>query len=69
MRQHCPWQHKAQLGVGAGLELVSAVAGADSDCQRVTAGAGHELFNFFGTGVGSSLSGDVDFVFEVTIKF
>ena len=36
-------------GALLGLELVSAVAGADGDGQRVTAGLGHELFDFFGT--------------------
>ena len=30
---------EAELGIGAGLELVSAVRGADGDGQGVTAGA------------------------------
>ena len=39
------FQHvEAELGLGAGLELVSAVRGADGDGQGVTAGAGNELF-------------------------
>ena len=49
-----------------GSELVSAVGGADSDSQGVTTGTGHELFDFLGTGVGSSLSGDVDFVLDAS---
>ena len=53
---------EAQLGIGAGLELVSTVGGADGDGQRVTAGTGHELFDFLGTGVVSAVSGNVDFV-------
>ena len=53
---------KAKLGLGAGLELVCAMAGADGDGQRVAAGAGDELFDFFGMGVGAVLSGDLDLV-------
>ena len=53
-------------GALLGSELVSAVGGADGDGQGVTTGAGHELFDFLGTGVGSSLSGDVDFVFDAS---
>ena len=51
-------------GALLGSELVSAVGSADSNCQGVTAGAGNELLDLFGTGVGSSLSGNVDFVFN-----
>ena len=36
---------KPQLGLGAGLELISTVAGADGNGQRVYAGAGDELFH------------------------
>ena len=53
---------KAKLGLGAGLELVCAVAGADGDGQRVAAGAGDELLDLFGAGVGAVLSGDLDLV-------
>ena len=49
---------EAQLGVGAGLELVSAVGGADGDGQGVTAGTGNELLDFLGTGVVSVVSVD-----------
>ena len=42
---------ETQLGVGAGLELVSAVGSADSDSQGVTAGTCDELLDFLGTGV------------------
>ena len=47
---------EAQLGVGAGLELVSAVGGADGDGQGVTAGTGDELLDLLGTGVVSVVS-------------
>ena len=53
---------EAQLGVGAGLELVSAVRGADGDGQRVTAGTGNELLDLLGTGVVSVVSGNADLV-------
>ncbi len=36
---------EAELRLLAGLELVSAVGGADRDCQRVNAGAGYEILN------------------------
>ena len=39
-------------GALVGSKLVGAVAGADGDGQGVTAGLGHELFHFLGTGVG-----------------
>ncbi len=51
-------------GALLGSKLVSAVGGADGDGQGVAAGAGHELFDFLGTGVGSSLSGDIDIVLD-----
>ena len=51
-------------GALLGSELVSAVGGADGDGQGVAAGTGDELFDFLGTGVGGSLSGDVDLVLD-----
>ena len=42
-------------GALLGLELVSAVRGADGDSQRVNAGLGDELLDLFGTGVGGIL--------------
>ena len=51
-------------GALLGGELVSAVAGADGDGQTVTAGAGYELFDFLGTGVGSALSGNIDLILD-----
>ena len=57
---------EAQLGVGAGLELVSAVRGADGNGQRVTAGLGNELLHFLGTGVVGILSGNIDLVLNAS---
>ena len=45
-------------------ELISAVAGADGDGQRVTAGLGDELLDLFGTGVGSGVGSDLDVVLD-----
>ena len=42
-------------GALLGLELVSAVGGADGDGQGVNAGLGDELLDLFGTGVGGIL--------------
>ena len=53
---------EAQLGVGAGLKLVSAVGGADGDSQGVTAGTGNELLDFLGTGVVCVVGGNIDLV-------
>ncbi len=53
-------------GALLGGELVSAVRGADGNGQGVTAGAGHELFDFLGTGIGGSLSGDIDLVLNAS---
>ena len=49
-------------GALLGLELVSAVAGADGDGQRVAAGLGHELLDLLGAGVGGLVSGDLDLI-------
>ena len=38
-----------------GLELVSAVGGADRDCEGVNASLGNELLDLFRTGVGGIL--------------
>ena len=56
----------ALLVAGAllGLELVCAVAGADGDGQRVAAGLGDELLDFFGMGVGGLVCGDLHFVLD-----
>ena len=51
-------------GALCGGELVSAVAGADGDGQRIAAGLGYELFYFLGTGVGGGVSSDLDFVLD-----
>ncbi len=48
---------KAKLWLCARLELVCAVAGADSDCQRVNACLGNELLNLIRLRVGRILSG------------
>ena len=53
---------EAQLRVGARLELVSAMRGADGDGQGVTAGLGDELLNLFRTGVVRVISSNVHFV-------
>ena len=55
---------KAELGLRAGFELVCAVAGADGDRKAVASGAGDELLDVLGTGVGAVFGGDVDFVFD-----
>ena len=51
-------------GALLGLELISAVAGADGDGQGVTAGLGDELFDLFRTGVGGSMRRDLDVVLD-----
>ena len=51
-------------GALLGLELISAVAGADGDGQRVAAGPGDELFDLFRTGVGGSMRRDLDVVLD-----
>ena len=50
-------------GALLGLELVSAVACADSDGQRVAAGLGDELLDLFGAGVGGLVWGGLPVVF------
>ena len=58
-------RHENAVGIAGALlrlELISAVAGADGDGQRVDAGLGDELLDLFGTGVGSICSGNVDLV-------
>ena len=55
---------KAELGIGAGLELVRTVRGADRNCEGVAAGALHKLLNVFGTGVGGVLCADLDLVLD-----
>ena len=54
---------ESELGLGAGLELVCAVAGADGDSQRIAAGALNKFLNVLGTGVGGIFSRDIDLVF------
>ena len=51
-------------GALLGLELVSAVAGADGDGQRVAAGLGDELLDLFGAGVGGLVCGDLHVVLD-----
>ncbi len=55
---------EAELGLCAGLELVCAVAGTDSDCKGVNAGLGYKFFNFFGTGVGGFAFSNYNVVFD-----
>ena len=43
---------KAELGVGTGLKLISAVLGADSNCERVAAGALNKFLYIFRPCVG-----------------
>ena len=53
-------QHvKAELRLGAGLELICAVAGADGDCQGVNTGAGDEFLHLVGVGEHSVLGLDL----------
>ena len=52
-----------ELGLGAGLELVGAVAGADGDGQGIAAGAGREVNDFFRMRVHGFVSFDRNFVF------
>ena len=58
-----PEDVKAQLGIGAGLKLISAVGGADGDSQGIAAGAGDELLHLFGTGEAGIVLRDVHVVF------
>ena len=51
-------------GALVGGELVSAVAGADGDGQGVTAGLGDELLDLLRTGIGSSVSGNLNIVLD-----
>src|SRR5699024_3677789 len=53
-------------GALSSSELVSAVAGADGDGQRVAAGLGDELLNFLGTGVVRVLGGNLDLVLHAS---
>ena len=53
---------ETKLRLGAGLELVGAVAGADGDGQGVAAGALNELLDLFGPGVGGVALFDLDLV-------
>ena len=55
---------KPELGLGAGLELVSAVAGADCDRQGVAAGTGCKFDNFFRMSVHGFVCFDGNFVFH-----
>ena len=53
---------QTQLRLLAGLELVSAVAGADGNRQGVNAGAGHEILHLLGIGELSLVGLDADFI-------
>ena len=55
---------KAKLGIGAGFELVSAVAGPDGDGQGIHAGLVHKLFHLFGPCVGGILRTDLHVVLD-----
>ena len=54
----------AQLGILAGLELISAVRGADGDGERVDARACGELLDFVGRGEHGVVCGDVDVILD-----
>ena len=66
VKAKCGGNQDALFVYGAllGSEFVSAVAGTDGDCQRVTTGLGYKFFYFFRTGVGSSFSRNVYLVFD-----
>ena len=53
---------KAELGLRAGLELVCAVGGTDSDSQRVAAGALDKFLNVLGSGIRAVLMGNLNLV-------
>ena len=53
---------KFQLRFLTGFEFIGAVAGADSDGQRVHTRTGNKFFHFFGTGIGSVFSADVNVI-------
>ena len=55
---------EAELRLGAGLELIGAVAGSDGDRQAVHAGAGDKVQHLVGIGVGSVLGVDLDRVLD-----
>ena len=48
---------KAELGLGAGLELVCAVAGTDRDSEAVNSGALDKFLNLSGIGIACVLRG------------
>ena len=55
-------RHENAVGIAGALlrlELISAVAGADGDGQRVDAGLGDEFLDLFRTGVGGILRGNI----------
>ena len=54
----------AQLGILTGLELISAVRGADGDGERVDARACGEFFHFVGRSEHSVMCGNVDVIFD-----
>ena len=53
-----------QLGLGARLELIGAVAGADGDGQRVDTGAGDELLHLLRAGEEGVVRLDMDIVLD-----
>ena len=62
----CEWGRNELAGLGIagallGLELVSAVAGADGDGEGIATGAGGEVDHFFRTGVVGFLGGNLIF--------
>ena len=59
------FQHvKPELRFCAGLEFVGAVAGADGDSQRVAAGAGCEINNFFWMRIHGFVGFNGNFIFH-----
>ena len=55
---------EAELGLGAGLEFVCAVAGTDGDCEAVHTGALDEFLHLGGIGIACILSGNLDVIFN-----
>ena len=53
---------KSELRLRAGFELICAVRGADSYCERIAACALNKFLHILGTGVGRVLSFYVDLV-------
>ena len=53
---------KTQLRFLAGFELISAMAGANGDCQGINPCTRHKFLHFLGTGIRSVGIGDIDVI-------